>query len=92
MQLRKRKDEALAKGVLTVVLHIPTDKPFPAYLTQSLREHGFFFSGIVPSSASKYKMQYTCLGAQDFDFGRLQLYQKSSLELRDYVKGEYEKV
>lgn len=92
MQLRRRKDEAYAKGVQTVALHLPTSRPLPAYLSKALIEHGFFFSGIVPASASKHKLQYTCLGGQSFDFGKLQLYAKSSLELRDYVKGECEKV
>ena len=92
MQLRRRKDEAYIKGVQTVALHVPTNRPLPVYLSKSLREHGFFFSGIVPMSALKYKLQYTCLGAQSFDFDKLQLYAKTSIELRDYVKGEYEKV
>ena len=92
MQLRRRKDEALAKGVQTLALHIPTNHPLPAYLSKSLREHGFFFSGIVPKSASEHKMQYTCLGAQSFDFDKLQLYQDTTIELSNYVKCEYGKV
>ena len=92
MQLRRSKDEAHAKGVQTVAMHIPTNRPLPVYLSQSLREQGFFFSGIVPVSASEFKLQYTCLGAQSFDFGTLQLYGQSSIELCDYIKGEYGKV
>jgi hypothetical protein len=92
MQVRRRKEEAYAQGVQTVALHVPTDHPLPVYLSNSLREHGFFFSGIVPMSASEYKLLYTCLGAQSFDFDTLKLYAKTSVELCDYVKSEYGKV
>jgi anti-sigma regulatory factor (Ser/Thr protein kinase) len=92
MQLRRKKDEAYAKGVQTVAMHVPTERPLPLYLSQSLREHGFFFSGIIPMSASKYRLHYTCLGAQSLDFDGLKLYAKTSIELHDYVKGEYGKV
>jgi hypothetical protein len=92
MQLRRKKDEAYAKGVQTVAMHVPTERPLPLYLSQSLREHGFFFSGIIPMSASKHKLQYTCIGAQTLDFDKLQVYSQSSIELLAYVKGEYEKV
>jgi anti-sigma regulatory factor (Ser/Thr protein kinase) len=90
MQLRRKKDEAYAKGVQTVAMHVPTECPLPLYLSQTLREHGFFFSGIIPMSASKHKLQYTCIGAQTLDFDKLQVYSQSSIELLDYVKGEYE--
>jgi hypothetical protein len=43
-------------------------------------------------SASKYRLHYTCLGAQSLDFDGLKLYAKTSIELHDYVKGEYGKV
>lgn len=92
MQLRRRKEEAYAKGVQTVAMHVPTNRPLPAYLSKSLLEHGFFFCGIVPISASEYKLLYTCLGAQSFDFDTLKLSAKTSVELCDYVKNEYGKV
>ena len=92
MLLRRRKDEAYARGAETVGLHLPTNRPFPAYLSKSLKEHGFFFSGIVPKSASDYKLQYICLGGQSFDFGKPQLYSETTIELFDYVKGEFGKV
>ncbi len=90
--LRRRKDEACARGAKTVGLHLPSDRPLPAYLSKSLKEHGFFFSGIVPKSASEFKLQYLCLGGQSFDFGKPQLYAQTTIELFDYIKGEYGKV
>ncbi len=92
MLLRRRKDEAYAKGAQTIGLHIPSSRPLPAYLSQALREQGFFFSGIVPVSASECKLQYLCLGAQSFDFGKLQLSSANTIELCEYVEAEYRKV
>jgi hypothetical protein len=87
--LRRHKDEAVARGAVTIEIHVSSDAPLPDYFSTALREHGFFFSGIYPYSASSHALQYTNLCAQPFDFDRLQLYTENSRLLRDYVKAEY---
>ena len=77
------------EGVLTIDVSIDATFNQPAETDALLVKNSYFFSGLKPESDGSWKLIYTNLTHQKFNFDNLQLFSPEVAELRDYIKKLY---
>ncbi|KAF0128595.1 MAG: gcn5-related N-acetyltransferase [Bacteroidetes bacterium] len=77
------------EGVLTIDVSIAATFNQPAETNALLMKNSYFFSGLKPETDGSWKLIYTNLTHQKFNFDNLQLFSPEVAELRDYIKKLY---
>lgn len=77
-------------GILTTCLLLPTDRKLPGELDGWLCAEGYFFSGIKPTAEGSWKLVYTNLLSQVFDFSKVHLFDDDAKALLAYVEKCYQ--
>lgn len=88
-QIRHLTRELQQDGIATVDLIIPTGENQPKDLDTTLIDCGYFFCGIRPFPDGSWKVVYTNLLNQKFEFGYIQLFGAKANALGDYVRAQY---
>ena len=76
-------------GYLTCLINIPADCALPVALEKVLQDNKYFFSGLQLDKQGGWKLMYTNLFHQRFQFANVRLYDPQALKLRDYIEQQY---
>ena len=88
--LKSLSRDLSSEGFQTIHLKIPIWDPLPADVDSELKAAGFFFSGIIPRTPSKWLMIYTYLSGQKMDFSGINVCDETAVKLKDYIEQCYD--
>ena len=89
-KLRRHLKELSDDGIITINLHIPTDRPLPDDFEENTRKLRLFYSGIVIKTMQRWEVVYTLLQGQHFDFDAVALSDEKAIALREYMRAQYD--
>jgi hypothetical protein len=90
--LRKTLYDLSLEGTMTIFLKIPAWKPHPPKMEMRLRDNGFFFSGMIPSTPKEWHILYACLKDHKLDFDQIKMHDPFAIKLNKYVAERYAEV
>jgi hypothetical protein len=90
--LRKTLYELSLEETRTIFLKIPAWRKLPEGMEDKLRDNGFFFAGILPSTPREWHILYVCLKDHKLDFEQIHMHDPLAVELKDYVAAKYTEV
>ena len=91
-ELKKISYQLSLENMLTVALRIPMWEKLPKDIDRKLNKMSFFFSGVLPSTTTKWQALYTCLKNHQINFENIEVSQELAAKLKDYVEDCYQKV
>jgi len=92
IELKKISYQLSLENMLTVALKIPIWEQLTKDINHKLSEINFFFSGVLPSTTTKWQILYTCLKNHQINFKNIKVTHKLAEKLRDYIEECYHKV
>ena len=91
-ELKKISYQLSLENMLTVALRIPMWAKLPKDIDRKLNKMSFFFSGVLPSTTTKWQALYTCLKNHQINFKNIKVSQDLAAKLKDYVEDCYQQV
>ncbi|MCK5843084.1 MAG: hypothetical protein KAG97_00165 [Victivallales bacterium] len=76
----------------TIFLKIPAWKKHHYGMEERLRDNGFFFAGMIPSTPREWHILYVCLKDHKLDFNQIHMHDPMAKELNEYVSARYAEV
>lgn len=90
--LKKTLYDLSLEGTLTIFLKIPAWKTHPVAMEERLRDNGFFFAGMMPSTPKEWHLLYVCLKDHKLDFNQIKMHDPMAKRLNEYVTERYAEV
>lgn len=91
-ELKKISYQLSLENMLTIALKIPMWEPLFKDIDRKLNKINFFFSGVLPSTTTKWQVLYACLKNHQINFENIKVSHVLATKLKDYVEECYRKV